>query len=268
MTASARMVPNDISKDHSLVSSNTSDLSLTSATTTEESSSSENTQSDSPSDADFSESGSSMDGSSDDSDSDTTSSADATSGDADGVTLSITTSDGMANGKTEEIAATIVTKVPSEITLINDFTVSTPIGATKPQSDNLATTMIPLPTDESPLPITPPFREVPSQVYHRIHGKVSKSKASDLDAPVLSNPDPIPIKSATTAATELAPIGWGDVVQPATWDWQTMPLDCTGILEEQRRTVFYEFRDHGNGEGEWVIPSYSNPPNYHGTTLF
>jgi len=35
-----------------------------------------------------------------------------------------------------------------------------------------------------------------------------------------------------------------------------MPFDYMGILEEQRRTVFYEFRER-DGKQEWVVPDYS-----------
>jgi hypothetical protein len=47
--------------------------------------------------------------------------------------------------------------------------------------------------------------------------------------------------------------GWGEEPEPASWDWQGMPFDYMGILEEQRRTVFYEFHEH-NGKGEWKLP--------------
>ena len=49
--------------------------------------------------------------------------------------------------------------------------------------------------------------------------------------------------------------GWGEEPGPAPWDWQAMPFDYMGILEEQRRTVFYEFHEH-NGKGEWIDPKY------------
>jgi hypothetical protein len=54
--------------------------------------------------------------------------------------------------------------------------------------------------------------------------------------------------------------GWGEEPGPAPWDWQAMPFDYMGILEEQRRTVFYEFHEH-NGEGEWIDPKYKSLPS-------
>lgn len=53
--------------------------------------------------------------------------------------------------------------------------------------------------------------------------------------------------------------GWGEEPGPAPWDWQAMPFDYMGILEEQRRTVFYEFHEH-NGKGEWIDPKYNCIP--------
>jgi hypothetical protein len=49
--------------------------------------------------------------------------------------------------------------------------------------------------------------------------------------------------------------GWGEEPDPAPWDWQAMPFDYMGILEEQRRTVFYELHEH-DGKEEWTIPKY------------
>jgi hypothetical protein len=54
--------------------------------------------------------------------------------------------------------------------------------------------------------------------------------------------------------------GWGEEPGPAPWDWQAMPFDYMGILEEQRRTVFYEFHEH-NGKGEWIDPKYEGLPS-------
>lgn len=53
--------------------------------------------------------------------------------------------------------------------------------------------------------------------------------------------------------------GWGEEPGPAPWDWQAMPFDYMGILEEQRRTVFYEFHEH-DGKGEWINPKYKCLP--------
>ena len=50
--------------------------------------------------------------------------------------------------------------------------------------------------------------------------------------------------------------GWGEEPEPAPWEWQHMPFDYMGILEEQRRTVFWEFRETRDGKGEWVLPNY------------
>jgi hypothetical protein len=50
--------------------------------------------------------------------------------------------------------------------------------------------------------------------------------------------------------------GWGKEPEPAPWEWQHMPFDYMGILEEQRRTVFWEFRETRDGKGEWVLPNY------------
>ena len=49
--------------------------------------------------------------------------------------------------------------------------------------------------------------------------------------------------------------GWGEEPEPAPWDWSAMPIDHLGILEEQRRTVFYESRETGTGTGEWILPN-------------
>lgn len=53
--------------------------------------------------------------------------------------------------------------------------------------------------------------------------------------------------------------GWGDEPGPASWDWKEMPFDYMGILEEQRRTVFYEYREQ-DGKGEWNVPQYDGAP--------
>jgi len=67
-------------------------------------------------------------------------------------------------------------------------------------------------------------------------------------------------------------MGWGDEPGPAQWDWKEMPFDYMGILEEQHRTVFYEYRERGDGKGEWKVPQYEGidsesgfdvgPPDY------
>lgn len=49
--------------------------------------------------------------------------------------------------------------------------------------------------------------------------------------------------------------GWGEEPGPAPWEWQQMPFDYMGILDEQHRTVFYEFHER-NGKGEWTLPNY------------
>jgi len=64
----------------------------------------------------------------------------------------------------------------------------------------------------------------------------------------------------TSVAVEAAG-GWGDAPGPAPWEWQAMPFDYMGILEEQRRTVFYEFRER-DGKPEWVVPDYSGIQAY------
>ncbi len=62
-----------------------------------------------------------------------------------------------------------------------------------------------------------------------------------------------PVKvSSPTPSSEM---GWGDEPGPAEWNWKEMPFDYMGILEEQRRTVFYEYREQ-DGKGEWKVPLY------------
>jgi hypothetical protein len=55
--------------------------------------------------------------------------------------------------------------------------------------------------------------------------------------------------------------GWGDEPEPAPWDWQGMPFDYMGILEEQRRTVYYELHER-DGQEVWVLKDYKKgtPP--------
>lgn len=72
-------------------------------------------------------------------------------------------------------------------------------------------------------------------------------------------------KSNSSSDNFFASGGWGDEPEPAPWKWTQMPLDYMGILAEQRRTVFHEFRI-SDGKGEWLCPQYSGPPNYHGVT--
>ena len=66
-------------------------------------------------------------------------------------------------------------------------------------------------------------------------------------------------KSHSQLPPELAG-GWGEEPEPAPWEWQHMPFDYMGILEEQRRTVFWEFRETRDGKGEWVLPNYQGLP--------
>lgn len=70
-------------------------------------------------------------------------------------------------------------------------------------------------------------------------------------------------KSNSSSDNFLASEGWGDEPESAPWEWTQMPLDYMGILAEQRRTVFHEFRI-SDGKGEWLRPKYSGPPNYYG----
>ena len=49
--------------------------------------------------------------------------------------------------------------------------------------------------------------------------------------------------------------GWGEDPEPAPWDWKGMPFDYMGILEEQRRTVYYELHER-DGHEEWVVKDY------------
>ena len=50
--------------------------------------------------------------------------------------------------------------------------------------------------------------------------------------------------------------GWGEEPGPAPWEWQQMPFDYMGILDEQHRTIFYEFHER-DGKGEWTLPNYA-----------
>jgi hypothetical protein len=47
--------------------------------------------------------------------------------------------------------------------------------------------------------------------------------------------------------------GWGDEPEPVPWDWERMPLDALGILQEQRRTPIHEFRER-QGIAEPFVP--------------
>jgi hypothetical protein len=75
--------------------------------------------------------------------------------------------------------------------------------------------------------------------------------------------DSTSINSSSSSDNLFASGGWGDEPEPAPWEWTQMPLDYMGILAEQRRTVFHEFRI-SDGKGEWRRPKYSGPPNYYG----
>lgn len=243
-------------KDDSIVSTDTSARTSSAVTTSDEDSGAENTGGNSQSQSDSSGVGSSSDDSSD-SDSDITSSDDDINGNDDMIEAKAAKV-GMEIDRIDQIVITVVDHVSSERKLedIKAITQNITVG-----SVDFARTSIQHPTTDSQLYSTYLPNAIPSEIPHR---KRSKSKSRDLDLPY---PEPTTTK-ATPTFYDTKSVGWGDVVEAAPWEWQSMPLDCTGILEEQRRTVFYEFRDKGNGEGEWVIPNYQNPPDYHGIVLF
>jgi hypothetical protein len=92
----------------------------------------------------------------------------------------------------------------------------------------------------------------------------SSSKADATSPPVIVKSDATDIEPSTSNESTDKSLSaehnnWGDDPRPAPWDWQQMPLDYMGILEEQRRTVFYEFRER-DGKGEWVLPKYEGIP--------
>jgi hypothetical protein len=102
--------------------------------------------------------------------------------------------------------------------------------------------------------------------------KVSESDKSSpttpIDIPTMFNstikaplptwsPSSEPLSPPTKSSTDKSVLtgGWGEIPEPASWEWQAMPFDYMGILEEQKRTVFYEFRER-DGQGEWILPNY------------
>jgi len=237
--------------------------------TTEDINSSEYTYSDSSSESDSANIDSSSDGSSDSSsdgsdssDSDHSSSEEGTSTDEDEIENSGATEHGMRRAETNKTPRTIDNESSSESKLDDDIPASAPIETERVSTLTHSTPSL---STVDKLLSTPPSNTPPSEAEHLKPRKCSKSASHDpRNAPVLPYPEPTSTKQAAEPVTESDFLGWGDSVEPASWEWQTMPLDCTGILEEQRRTVFYEFRDKGNGEGEWVIPTLQNPPNYQG----
>jgi len=246
----------------------TSEMS-SSEVTTDDINSSEYTYSDSSSESDSSNVDSSSSDSSDEasdgsdsSDSGSDSSEESTSTDEDEIESSGATENGMKRAETNKSPRTIDNESSSESKLDDNVTASAPIEtarvSTVPHSTPSLSTV-------DRLLSTPPSNTPPSETEHLKPRKCSKATSHDpRNTPILPYPEPTPMKQAAEPVTEADFLGWGDSVEPASWEWQTMPLDCTGILEEQRRTVFYEFRDKGNGEGEWVIPTHQNPPNYQG----
>ena len=92
---------------------------------------------------------------------------------------------------------------------------------------SLGTTLPPDPANSKPIP-------------GESFGPLTKSK------PELKAVNPLPPQLVS---------GWGEEPEPAPWEWQAMPFDYMGILAEQRRTVFYEFRER-DGKGEWTLPNY------------
>ena len=168
----------------------------------------------------------------------------------------------MRRAETNKTPRTIDNESSSESKLDDNVTASAPIETVR--VSNVAPSAPSISTVDK-LHSAPPSITFPSEAEHLKPRKCSKATSHDpRNAPVLPYPEPTPMKQEAEPVTESDFLGWGDSVEPASWEWQTMPLDCTGILEEQRRTVFYEFRDKGNGEGEWVIPSHRSPPNYQG----
>ena len=85
----------------------------------------------------------------------------------------------------------------------------------------------------------------PSTICHELPKSPGQEKRSPVNV------------SGTSPKSE----GWGDEPGPASWDWKEMPFDYMGILEEQRRTVFYEYREQ-DGKGEWNVPQYDGTPRH------
>ena len=235
------MIYSDVSCDHSI--------------------SSENTDNNSQSESDSSDVVSSSDDFSD-SDIDITSSDADNCGKKDDMDPKAT-KDGIGTDVVNQSAFTVLAQVSSERKLENDIsataqntTQNITVESNAPENSSSHPSTVAIEMSTPPLP-----KIIPSGVAHL---KPAQSKSLDLKAPSsLPYAAPTPTKAAPTSY-DTKTIGWGDMVEPAPWEWQSMPLDCSGILEEQRRTVFYEFRDKGNGEGEWIIPKYQAPPNYDG----
>lgn len=247
-------------KDDFIASTDTSQI-ISSVVSSDDNSFSENTDSNSQSESGSSGVVSSSDDSSD-SDSDITSSDEDISGQKDDIDPK-GTQYGMGTDRIDRIALTVAAKVSSERNLDKDISATTRNTTQNitVESMAVANSSRQPPTVAVEMPTPPLPKTIPSDVVHLNH---AKSKSLDFKAPlILPYALPTPTEAVHTSY-DTETIGWGDVVEPAPWEWKSMPLDCSGILEEQRRTVFYEFRDKGNGEGEWIIPKHQTPPNYHG----
>ena len=115
-----------------------------------------------------------------------------------------------------------------------------------------------LPSDTPPTP-----RQAQSKSYSKESWRlVSALAPQDPDPPKASDKHAL-VKTpahnrSVTMIRALPPEltgGWGNEPTPAPWDWQGMPFDYMGILEEQRRTVYYELHER-DGQEEWVLKDY------------
>ena len=104
---------------------------------------------------------------------------------------------------------------------------------------------------------------IPSTPSHRASKSQDKLRRP-MGSPGIDSPDSFeqnalikppshnrPITMTCDLPPELAG-GWGEDPEPAPWDWKGMPFDYMGILEEQRRTVYYELHER-DGQEESVV---------------
>jgi hypothetical protein len=141
----------------------------------------------------------------------------------------------------------------------------------KTASETIPSKIISIPQDTTKIPMETPIGNAPQVNWddqgtysavesptisstHR-NNPPSESKSSVSDS-TMNKPDNLKSEEdvSDSLPTELAG-GWGETPEPADWEWQAMPFDYMGILEEQHRTVFYEFRER-DGKGEWRLPNY------------
>jgi hypothetical protein len=162
-------------------------------------------------------------------------------------------SDGEVTGE-EEAQPTIVpaTEPVKSSTAVESLTPKPELLPSENKSSN------PVASDTS----TPPIQPQPKPSEKEQWNPISTLAPEDPDSPKATDKNalvkaPAPNRSVTIISDlppELAG-GWGDEPTPAPWDWQGMPFDYMGILEEQRRTVYYELHER-DGQEEWVLKNY------------